>query len=297
MGEAMCKTNATLRRMLRVDEFESVFRSADKEQFELALPKVEKVLVVSDLESDAQARFMEAVRAFLHVPAPKEWVEVAGPEYEEVDQLLEREHAVEPDLVVAYRNLKSNAWRWPYSLGSFLNVLTQKSSTPVLVLPNPHEHPDLAYAHTDTDSVMVVADHLTGDDDLVNWGARMTKVGGKLFLTHIEDDQTFERYIRTIGKIPSIDTDAARADILAQLLKEPTDFIETCRAVLANENAPIEVHAIVKTGHQVSVYRELAVEHDVDLLVFHGRDDDQVAMHGTAYPLAVELRTLPLLLV
>jgi hypothetical protein len=33
------------------------------------------------------------------------------------------------------------------------------------------------------------------------------------------------------------------------------------------------------------------------MLIFHSRDDDQVAMHGTAYPLAVELRTLPLLLI
>ena len=34
----------------------------------------------------------------------------------------------------------------------------------------------------------------------------------------------------------------------------------------------------------------------VDLLVMHAKEDDQMAMHGMAHPLAVELRSIPLLL-
>ena len=34
----------------------------------------------------------------------------------------------------------------------------------------------------------------------------------------------------------------------------------------------------------------------VDLLVMNTKDEDQLAMHGLAYPLAVELRQIPLLM-
>ena len=38
-------------------------------------------------------------------------------------------------------------------------------------------------------------------------------------------------------------------------------------------------------------------EHGIDLLVMHTKDEDQLAMHGLAYPLAIELRDIPLLLI
>jgi nucleotide-binding universal stress UspA family protein len=283
--------------MLRVDEFESLFRSADKKQFELLPPAVKRVLIVSDLEGDEQERYVEAVKKLLKVLGKCEWVYLTGSEYAEVDELLDREREIDPDLIVGYRNLKSRAWRWPFSLGSFLNVLTQKSFTPVLVVPNPHEVPDLGWKDSDTDSVMVVADHLTGDDALVNWGVRMTRDQGTLWLTHVEDDQTFNRYIDTIGKIPTLDTEVAREEILEQLLKEPNDYIDTCRSAIEAGEVPIAVKSLVKTGHRVSDYKLLAEEHSVDILIFHSRDEDQVAMHGAAYPLAVELRNVPLLLI
>ena len=283
--------------MLRVDEFESVFRSADKLRFELDPPEVKRILVVSDLEGEEQDRYYDAVKTLLKVLAPAEWLVLTGGEFDGVQELLDREKELDPDLIVSYRNLKSRAWRWPFSLGSFLNVLTQKTQTPVLVVPNPHEVPDMAWKDSDTDSVMVVADHLTGDDDLVNWGVHITREGGTLWLTHVEDDQTFQRYIDTIGKIPTLDTDVAREEILEQLLKEPTDYIETCRSAIEASGIPIRVESIVRTGHQVADYRRLAEDKDVDVLIFHSRDEDQVAMHGTAYPLAVELRHLPLLLI
>ena len=33
-----------------------------------------------------------------------------------------------------------------------------------------------------------------------------------------------------------------------------------------------------------------------DLLVMNTKDDEQMAMHGLAYPLAIEVRSIPLLL-
>ena len=43
--------------------------------------------------------------------------------------------------------------------------------------------------------------------------------------------------------------------------------------------------------------RQIAIdEHKIDLLVMNTKDEYQTAMHGLAYPLAVELRSIPLLL-
>ncbi len=49
-------------------------------------------------------------------------------------------------------------------------------------------------------------------------------------------------------------------------------------------------------GDRVEEYRRLVEDHRVDLLVLNTLDGDQLAMHGQAYPLAVELRGIPLLM-
>ena len=49
-------------------------------------------------------------------------------------------------------------------------------------------------------------------------------------------------------------------------------------------------------GRHLAEYRRLVEAHEVDLLVMHTKDEDQMAMHGMAYPLAIELRQIPLLL-
>ena len=43
-------------------------------------------------------------------------------------------------------------------------------------------------------------------------------------------------------------------------------------------------------------YKELVEENEIDLLVMYTKDEEQLAMHGIAYPLAVELRATPLLM-
>ena len=46
----------------------------------------------------------------------------------------------------------------------------------------------------------------------------------------------------------------------------------------------------------VEDYRQLVVAGEIDLLVMNTREVDQLAMHGLAYTLAVELSDIPLLL-
>jgi hypothetical protein len=200
-------------------------------------------------------------------------------------------------LVCTYRNLRIPATEFPFSLGVFVDVLTQATSIPVLLLPRPDMVNGPEHVLTNTDRVMAVTDHLAGDSQLVTYAALFTQDGGQLTLAHIEDEQTFDRLIDVIGKIPSIDTEPARIAIRDQLLKEPADFIQSCRMGIQQAGIPIEVESVVTMGHHLSDYRNLIRESETDLLVFNTKDEDQLAMHGLAYPLSVEFRDLPLLLI
>ena len=230
------------------------------------------------------------------VLADVEWAVVTGDQYGNIADLLGLVERHRPDLVVTYRHLQSDAWKWPFSLGEHLDVLTQAAGSPVFVLPHPTAGGAMEHALVNTDVVMAVTDHLTGDDELVNWSVRFTAPGGVLWLTHIENERNFEHFMTVVGKIPSIDTDHARETVLAQLLKEPADYIDSCKTVLEASELSIDVQPMVQVGHRLEEYKRLIDEHKVDMLVMSTKDEYQAAMHGLAYPLAVELREIPLLL-
>ena len=102
--------------------------------------------------------------------------------------------------------------------------------------------------------------------------------------------------MEAISKIPTIDSEVARKEIQARLLKDPEDYIASCREGLAGSASELTVESMVTSGHRIGTYRRLIEEHEVDLLVMNTKDEDQLAMHGLAYPLAIELRTIPLLM-
>ena len=63
------------------------------------------------------------------------------------------------------------------------------------------------------------------------------------------------------------------------------------------ELQPVAINKVLLVTDLDPYHTELLAEkHDVDLLVFNTKEEDQLAMHGVAYPLAVELRRLPLLM-
>lgn len=283
--------------MTKIDQFESVFKSATKAVFHYKAPHLEKVCVVTDLEGHEHQQFVLHVRQFLSAldPDTMRWTDVEAKESADLEALVQRFHDDPPDLICTYRNLHSGAWRWPYSLGETLHVLTQGTNIPVLVLPRPDQR-DVKQLDRGTQTVLAVTTHLAGDDRLVNTAAHLTAPGGTLTLTHVEDQDTFETYIGLISKIPSIDTDEARKTIHKQLLKEPTDYIASCRAGLESAKNDLTVKAIVALGPLLTTYQYSLEEHDVDLLVLNTKDENQHAMHHLAYILAVELRDLPLLM-
>ena len=281
--------------MSRVDHFESAFNAATKTRYSYHDVAIEKVLVVTDLGEYETHQFSEALEKYLVVLEDDiQWGAIGGNDYQTVEDLLGRLEEERPSLICTYRNLKDGPRKWPYSLGVFLDVLTQVTTTPVLVMPDLDGKHELARANTD--SVMVVTDHLTGDDRLVDFGVKFTAKGGNLTLTHVEDGKVFDRYLSVISKIPNIDTDVARTELEKQLLKEPTDFVASCRQAVEAQHLDLDVLSEVMMAHSLADYTRLVEEREVDLLVFNTKDDEQLAMHGVAYPLVVELRRVPMLL-
>ena len=284
--------------MTNIDQFESVFRSADKAVYAHHPVGIHKVLVVTDLESDAAHELTATVRQFLSKIDGEgvEWMAIAGSDFDSVQSLLDLVEKNQPDLVVTYRHLQSTAWQWPFSLGEHLDVLTQATSTPILVLPHPDAGHHLPHSVQDTDKVMAITDHLTGDNRLVDYAVGFTADGGACWLTHVEGVDQFERYMDAIAKLPSINTDLARDVIAEQLLKEPADFIQSCRTVIDGHRITINIEQLVVMGRRLEEYKSLVEDHEIDLLIMNTKDGDQLAMHGLAYPLAVEMRGIPLLL-
>ena len=115
-------------------------------------------------------------------------------------------------------------------------------------------------------------------------------------LSHVEDQSTLDRYLDAIEKIPDIDSDVARETILDRLLNDAKDFSESASKGLREAGIEITVKCMAQLGSRLDDYRKLIEDGEVDLLVMHAKEDDQLAMHGMAYPLAVELRSVPLLL-
>ncbi len=285
--------------MTTIDQFESVFKAATKTSFAYRAIEMEKVLLVTDMDEDPAQQLSDQVRNFLRVLGEDEsvnWRTVHGDEFHTVKELLDLVEKEGPDLICAYRNLHSEAWRWPHSLGEKLDVLTQITSSPVLVLPHPKAQP-LDEILQGIRSVMAITNHLTGDHRLVNFAVHFTEESGTLCLTHIEDEAVFRSYMDVISKIPTITTDAAEEEILRQLLKEPHDYIRSCSDTLQAEGLDLKVQEIVTLGHHIADLTRLVEEHQVDLLVLNAKDEDQLAMYGQAYSLAVELRKIPILMV
>lgn len=290
--------------MTKVDQFESQFRAAGREPFRYEPPFFDRILIITDMDGQEAQDWRDEIAAFLSAlpiledsGANREITMVLGAEFETEKDLLDLVDEKKPGLVVTYRHLHSQGWQWHYSLGEHLDVLIGATSVPVLVLPHPKARTKAPHAQQDTNRVMVMTDHLTGAHELVNSGAALCQSQGRLFLSHLEDSPTFEHYVAAIGKIPSIDTENARIKLREQLIKEPTDYIESCRQILADKRPGIEVEAIVDFGRRLETYQSLIRDHEIDILVLNAHKDDQLAMRGLVYPLAVDLRHIPLLLI
>jgi len=278
----------------KLDEFESLFRSADKPTMIHDDVEIRRVLIVTDDragESSAQRAAIAAQLPALDLDGP-DWQVLEVGLNSTVPSLLSIVRDVKPDLIVTRRNLGDASGGARSSLGVLLDELLWDSSVPTIILPEPAEPPARPPR-----TVMVVTDYLTGDNQLVDYGARFTPDDGLLILAHIEDDELFERYMSEIEKVPEIDTRVARERLRERLMRTPRDYVDACSRVLHEAGVGARIESVVRFGHRVHHYRGLVDTRGVELLCLHAERDDAPAMHGMAMMIASRFRDLPLLLI
>ena len=281
--------------MTTLDDFQSAFRAASGMPFTHESLSFKNVAVVSDLDSGAANDFTRQVGTLLDSALPYEHtlVSLCSDNFTSVSEMLTALKTLDPgaDLICTYRNLHNSGENLPESLGSHIDVLTQRVDVPVLLLPRPDQS-DLS--NLSMKEVMVVTDHLSGDSHLISVASHFTPAGGKLVLTHVEDESVFDRYQQAISRIPAIPTDASTESIKSQLMHMADQFITSCKQELGVQDFTIEKH--IEFGNPLTEYKVLCNDHEVDLLVINSKDANHIAMDGPAYELALELQDIPLLL-
>ena len=281
--------------MSTIDQFESTFRSAYRTQYQPRPFPIREVLVLTDLSEDQDHAFLEEVDQFFsEMSIRPKFTLIPAQNSKNLDSFLDLLNEKSPDLVCTYRNLHTAYGQYPYTLGDHVEVLTQVTKVPILLLPRPEI---IKTKHLKTpQKVIALTNQLADHPELVDAALGMLARPGHLILSHVEDDQTFDRYAKAISKIPTLDTELATQAIKEQLIKEAQEFIKSCQDSIQTHAQESQVHAEVLLGHQIQAYRALVEQYQVDLLVMQTKDDDQIAMHGLSYPLAIELKELPLLL-
>lgn len=282
--------------MDHIDEFESLFKSAERVPFSFQETPWDRITFITDLNNEQNERLRPELLSFLpKLQEAEQFTSLGQSEFNNVVELLDLLRQKPSDLLITYRHLFEEALIPQHSLGVYVDVLTQISSTPVLLLPGTGLSP-VSLAEKRCLEVLVVTDHISGDDRLINLGAACTPDSGKLILSHIEDKQIFERYMATIEQIPEIGSTVARDKLLTQLLKNADDYIAQCEEVFQEIRPELNIEPHTSCGHPLNTLRGLVEEHEVDLIVANTKEDEQLAMHGLTYSLSIEFNDIPLLL-
>ena len=279
-----------------IDEFESIFKRAERTPYHFADISIKSTTIVTDGDQQAADALIVDLKRFLpQIAETAKWMSVTGDQFHNVNDLLHVINDQKPELIVTSRCLAESALVPQHTLGVYVDVMTQKLSTPLLLLPGtaPQPHP---LGGTACREVMVVTDNLSGDDRLVNHAVSCCDPNGTVWLCHVEDDLLFRRYLDAIRRIPQINTEQAQELIAEQLVAIPTHYAESCIRGLEDAGVEVNVEQIVEFGHRVARYRNLVSRCAVDLLVTNTKDKDQLAMHGMAYALSVELTEVAQLL-
>jgi|SaaInlStandDraft_1057018.scaffolds.fasta_scaffold05398_2 hypothetical protein len=282
--------------MDHIDQFSSMFKRAERVPFRFEEPSFKNVTIVVDGDSTIAEQVREQVSRYLPLLQSVEtWNIVTGEQFQTVQELITIIEQQQPDLVITKRFLHEQGIVPQHSLGVYVDVLTQVLQPPVLLLPEIIP-PAKGLPKRKIRNVMVITDHVSGQNKLISYGAAFGTGQGSTWICQVEDDAVFERYLRAIERIPEIETSEARRLIQQQLFNEASDYIETSIAALKSIFDEQMFHSSVSKGHRFKQYLHLVESHDVELLVFNTKDDDQLAMHGNSYAISVEVVQIPLLL-
>ena len=282
-------------RSQQIDEFESRFRRAERNLYHPTPKPVQNILTVLAQDDPVQSDLLPHLPTVASAATVQNW----PAEQKTVSALLEWVNGQSPDLIVARRHFREAELLPQFSLGVYVDVLTQATSFPVLLLPGTAASPKPLPASVSR--IMALTNHAELHAEIIHHAVSMTPDSGSLYLCHIEDDIILQRYLKAIERIPEIYTDLAKEKLLEELQREAREYLTGAAEVIrtgntAEVNHPKQIEVLVTQGHHLQAVKQLIETHNIELLVVNTKDSDQMAMNGLAHAIAVEFDEIPLLL-
>ena len=278
--------------MLKLDHFASLFRAANKEQIVIPDVSIERILLVTDMDKEKSLQLWERWKGFFHESVKMSLLD--APISQSLPSLIEAMQGADCDLVVTYRCLHSDAWQYPYAIGSYVEVLTQIMPFPVLLMPHPIQFTNV---YTEPKRLLLFSAELTKEAELLGFAtAFASSKDVSLLMAQMDDQATYDRIFDIISKIPQIDTDDAQHYIKERRSNEMNDWVLRCTEHLEAKEIGLQLSHIDILEPNMNKCASLIEEHHADLLIINTKDEEQLAIHGLAYPIMVQFRNIPLLL-
>ena len=277
--------------MLKLDHFASVFRAADKDIISIPKYTLSKVLLVTDVSHEKSIEIWKRWEALFF-----QNVEVTilhGEESKDISLITQKVDASRCDLIISYRCLHSENWQYPHAIGSYVEVITQLTSTPVLLMPHILED---TQEYAPPESIILISDDLTKEAELLGWACSFRGHKSRYTLVELENLAHFNRMLDAIAKIPQIDTEIAQEKIMSQLQKDSQEWVERSQALLEEWDRSPSLSRTQIAQSCMSSCVELVEKEKAELIVLNTKDEDQLAIHGLVYPFMVQFRHIPLLL-
>ena len=278
----------------RLDLFESIFKRAQRISLEYSPPVLASVLVLVPEQPDAMTT--PIVEQTLEILNRHKATTVTSQSLSnDIDELsisnLVLDHA--PDLIVLQRHLLQGDHSWNRGFGGMVQSLIQHHATPILALPNQLPNVREPFA---VRTVAAVVDQPLDNHGLVNWASTFCASGATLCLHHIEAEDQFERIMKSIERIPELNTETARTTLKRELMHEAQSFLNHCQLTLEQYRPDVTVQYSLEMTRVQHGYLNWITQIEPDLIVLDTLNATKALNRGIADALSLQFTDLPFLL-
>ena len=276
----------------RLDIFESIFRSAERIEFEVAQPRLRNIALLTET-NEAATQTANQLRAWLAPANPGLHIEPIVV-HSALDRaaLFQRLETPKPDLIISQRSIGQGTSHWHRGLGGLADVLIQHHPAPVWVLSDS----DCLTRHLTTKRTTLLIDFPLDNHLLVNWGVVATPNEGELRLMRVEPQDQLEKLMRSIQRVKEIPTEATRHALQQELLRESTTFMTSCLTGVLRERPDIKVTQSLAQSIMLPTYLSWIEDYSPTLVVIDGRDGDRAVNRGLAAGIAVDFTDVGILI-
>jgi len=268
----------------RLDIFESIFRSAERIEFELAPPPLRNIALLAERSREANV-IAKTLRDWLGPTHPDLHIEIIFVDAS-LDRaaLLGRLAAPKPDLIVSQRHIGQGDSIWHRGLGGLADFLIQHHPAPLWVLS---DETCLDRHMTNKRSALLI-DFPLDNHLLVNWGVMATPTDGDLKLMRVEPQDQIEKLMRSIQRVKDIPTETTRHALQQELLHESTAFMTSCLTGIFKSRPDIKVTYALAQAIMLPTYLSWIQDYSPTLVAVDGRDGDRAVNRGLASGIALD---------